>query len=31
MAGELKAFLAAGLNGYFTDHPDLARKVSPRP
>jgi glycerophosphoryl diester phosphodiesterase len=31
MAGELRAFLATGLEGYFTDHPDLARKAAPRP
>jgi len=31
MAGELRTFLATGLDGYFTDHPDLGRKVSRRP
>jgi glycerophosphoryl diester phosphodiesterase len=31
MAGELRAFLATGLDGYFTDYPDLARKAAPRP
>lgn len=23
MAGEIRAFLAAGMDGFFTDHPDL--------
>lgn len=30
MAGELKVFLTTGLDGYFTDHPDLASKVPDR-
>ena len=34
LAGEVRAFVAAGLDGFFTDHPGLGRSAldaSPRP
>ena len=27
MAAQLRAFLEAGMDGFFTDHPDLAREA----
>jgi glycerophosphoryl diester phosphodiesterase len=27
MAGQLRVFLEAGMDGFFTDHPDLGREL----